>query len=73
MNGQLKIFSGNANPELAKKIAKFLKAPLGDALVTTFSEGEVRVKINEDVRGRDVFRIVGGRVVAAQFGPSLRL
>ena len=55
MNGQLKIFSGNANPELAKKIAKCLKATLGDALVTTFSEGEIRVKINEDVRGRDVF------------------
>ena len=57
MNGRLKIFSGNANPELAKKIAKYLKLPLGDALVTTFSEGEVRVKINEDVRGRDVFII----------------
>lgn len=55
MNGQLKIFSGNANPELAKKISKILKVPLGDALVTTFSEGEIRVKINEDVRGRDVF------------------
>ncbi len=55
MNGQLKIFSGNSNPELAKKIAKFLKVSLGDALVTTFSEGEIRVKINEDVRGRDVF------------------
>jgi len=55
VNGQLKIFTGNANPELAKKICKFLKTPLGDALVTTFSEGEIRVKINEDVRGRDVF------------------
>ena len=55
MNGQLKMFSGNANPELANKIAKYLKVPLGDALVTTFSEGEIRVKINEDVRGRDVF------------------
>ena len=55
MNGQLKVFSGNANPELAKRIVKFLKVPLSDALVTTFSEGEVRVKINEDVRGRDVF------------------
>ena len=55
MNGQMKIFSGNANPELAKKISKFLKVPLGDATVSTFSEGEIRVKINEDVRGRDVF------------------
>ncbi len=57
MNGQVKLFSGNANPELAKSICKYLKAPLGDALVTTFSEGEIRVKINEDVRGRDVFII----------------
>lgn len=57
MNGHLKIISGNANPELAAKIAKYLKTPLGDALVTTFSEGEIRVKINEDVRGRDVFII----------------
>ena len=55
MNGQLKIFSGNANPELARKIAKYLKVSVGDALVTTFSEGEIRVKVNEDVRGRDVF------------------
>ncbi len=55
MNGKLKIFCGNANPDLAKKIAAYLKQPLGDILVTTFSEGEIRVKINEDVRGRDVF------------------
>lgn len=55
MNGKLKLFSGNANTELAKQIASFLKTPLGDALVTTFSEGEIRVKIDEDVRGRDVF------------------
>ena len=57
MNGRLKLFTGNANPELAKKIARVLKVPLGDALVTAFSEGEIRVKINEDVRGRDVFII----------------
>jgi len=55
VNGKLKIFCGNANPDLAKKIAAYLKQPLGDILVTTFSEGEIRVKINEDVRGRDVF------------------
>ncbi len=55
MNGQIKLFTGNANPELAKKIARFLHVKIGDAMVTTFSEGEIRVKINEDVRGRDVF------------------
>ena len=55
MNGELRIFSGNANIELAKKISKYLGVQLGDVLVGTFSEGEIRVKINEDVRGRDVF------------------
>jgi ribose-phosphate pyrophosphokinase len=53
----LKIFSGTANPELAKNIAKSLKVPLGDITVSRFSEGEIRVKINEDVRGRDIFII----------------
>ncbi len=55
MSGKIKIFSGNASPALAKDIAKYLKIPLGDAMVSTFSEGEIRVKINEDVRGADVF------------------
>lgn len=55
MNGKIKIFTGNANPELAKKIAKDLKTDISNALVGTFSEGEIRVKINEDVRGTDVF------------------
>src|SRR5579862_2117789 len=53
----LKIFSGTANPELAKNIAKSLKVPLGEIMVSRFSEGEIRVKINEDVRGKDVFII----------------
>jgi ribose-phosphate pyrophosphokinase len=57
MNGQLVVFSGNSNPALAKAICKYLKIPLGDAIVSKFSEGEVRVKINQDVRGRDVFII----------------
>jgi ribose-phosphate pyrophosphokinase len=51
----LKIFSGTANPELAKKICEFLKVPLGELMVSRFSEGEIRIKINEDVRGRDIF------------------
>ncbi len=53
----LKIFNGTANPELAKDIAKSLKVPLGDLMVSHFSEGEIRIKINEDVRGRDIFLI----------------
>jgi ribose-phosphate pyrophosphokinase len=52
---KLKIFSGNAHPELAKDICKYLKVELADALVSKFSEGEIRVKINENVRGKDVF------------------
>jgi ribose-phosphate pyrophosphokinase len=53
----LKVFSGTANLALAKNIAKSLGVPLGEVLVTRFSEGETRVKINEDVRGRDIFLI----------------
>lgn len=54
---KLKIFSGNANPELAQNICKVLGVTLGDALVGRFSEGEIRVKINDNVRGKDVFVI----------------
>ena len=54
---KLAIFSGNANPELANSICKDLKVKLQDALVGRFSEGEIRVKINENVRGKDVFII----------------
>jgi ribose-phosphate pyrophosphokinase len=52
---KLAVFSGNAHPELAKAICRCLKVKLSDALVTRFSEGEIRVKINENVRGKDVF------------------
>lgn len=52
---KLAILSGNAHPELAKSICQYLKIPLSDAMVTKFSEGEIRVKINENVRGKDVF------------------
>jgi len=52
---KLAVFSGNANIDLAKNICKELKAGLQDAFVGRFSEGEIRVKINENVRGKDVF------------------
>jgi len=52
---KLVIFSGNANMRLAKKICTYLNIKLGRALVTRFSDGEVRVKIGENVRGKDVF------------------
>lgn len=51
------IFSGNANPELAKRIAEHLNLPIGKAHVSCFSDGETMVEIDENVRGRDVFII----------------
>ena len=50
----LMVFSGNANPTLASKIASRLGVPLGKSLVTKFSDGEVRVELNENVRGKDI-------------------
>ncbi|MCR4430207.1 MAG: ribose-phosphate pyrophosphokinase [Tepidanaerobacteraceae bacterium] len=55
MDNRLEIFTGNANPELAKEIADKLGISLGDSVVNTFSDGEIQVKINESVRGADVF------------------
>lgn len=52
---KLVVFTGNANPELAKKVVKNLQLPLGDATVGKFSDGEVMVEIHENVRGKDVF------------------
>lgn len=52
---KLVVFTGNANPELAKKIANQLRIPLGNSVIDRFSDGEVRVEINENVRGKDVF------------------
>ncbi|MBI3312434.1 MAG: ribose-phosphate pyrophosphokinase [Candidatus Omnitrophica bacterium] len=49
------LFTGNSNPEFAERVARVLKIPVGKALVGRFSEGEIRVKINENVRGRDIF------------------
>jgi ribose-phosphate pyrophosphokinase len=55
MVDKLAVFSGNAHIALAKDICSVLKVKLQDALVGRFSEGEIRVKINENVRGKDVF------------------
>lgn len=51
------IFSGNANQDLAKRIVEHLNLPLGKALVGRFSDGEIMVEIQENVRGRDIFLI----------------
>ncbi len=51
------IFSGNANPELAKSIASYLETPLSKSTITRFSDGESFCEINENVRGVDAFVI----------------
>jgi len=51
----IKIFTGNAHPELAKEIADIVGVPMGNAVVGRFSDGEISVDINETVRGADVF------------------
>ena len=53
--GDMKIFSCNGNPDLAQKICDYMKMPLGQAFVGRFPDGEIDIKINEDVRGRDIF------------------
>lgn len=55
MSRELKIFSGNSNPALAHEICSYLGTKLGAATVSSFSDGEIRVKIEENVRGGDVF------------------
>ena len=52
-----RIFHGSANPQLAKDIAKLLNIPVGKALLSRFSDGEVRFEIAENIRGRDIFVI----------------
>ena len=61
---QLKVFTGNASPELARKICRHLRKPLGKARVTRFPDGEIWVKVEENVRGADVF------VVQPTFAPA---
>jgi ribose-phosphate pyrophosphokinase len=51
------IFSGNSNPVLAQKICDYLRMPLGGAKLSTFSDGEIQIEINDNVRMKDVFII----------------
>ena len=57
MKSSMQLFSGNANLPLAKKICEYLNIPLGEAEVKRFPDGEIDVKVLEDVRGADVFVI----------------
>ncbi|MBF0112763.1 MAG: ribose-phosphate pyrophosphokinase [Desulfamplus sp.] len=53
----MSLFSGNSNPTLAKRIAEYLSKPLGSAKLTRFSDGEIQVEIQENVRRQEVFVI----------------
>jgi ribose-phosphate pyrophosphokinase len=55
MSSKMMVFTGNANPELSQKVADRLYLGLGDAKVSTFSDGEITIELNENVRGKDVF------------------
>ncbi len=57
MSKTLKLISGSSNLSLSKEISQYLEIPLVDVLLTRFSDGEIRVQINENVRGADVFVI----------------
>ena len=54
-DSQIMVFTGNANPKLAQAVVEHLHLNMGDASVGSFSDGEVQVEINENVRGKDVF------------------
>jgi len=56
-DGQMMVFTGNANPQLAQAVANYLDLSLGKAVVGEFSDGETQIEITENVRGRDVFII----------------
>ena len=64
MKRERKIFSGRSNPELAKKIANSADCQLGDISIKSFSDGEIWVKYEENVRGQDVF------IIQSTNGPS---
>src|SRR6201990_261602 len=54
---ELKVFSGSANRDLADRICKYIGVPLGRAIISSFPDGETYVKIEENIRGHDVFII----------------
>jgi len=56
-SSRMMVFTGNANPALAKAVVGYLNLPLGQASVTRFSDGEIQVEVQENVRGKDVFII----------------
>jgi len=57
VGGNMKLFTGNANPALSKKIAEYLGTTLGQVEINHFPDGEIGLKIKENIRGQDVFAI----------------
>src|SRR3989338_533956 len=57
IKNNISILTGNSNLTLAKTICKYLNIPLSGAMVDRFPEGEIRVQINDNIRGKDVFII----------------
>ncbi|MBW1650308.1 MAG: ribose-phosphate pyrophosphokinase [Deltaproteobacteria bacterium] len=57
MNNDIMLFSGNSNCKLAQAVCQYIKLPLGSAKVDRFSDGEIRIEINENVRLKDIFII----------------
>ncbi len=57
LENELGLFSGRANPELANEIARYIEVPLGDIELSSFSDKEMYVRINQNIRGKDVFLI----------------
>ncbi len=57
LENELGLFSGRANPELANEIARYIEVPLGDIELSSFSDREMYVRINQNIRGKDVFLI----------------
>jgi ribose-phosphate pyrophosphokinase len=55
MKGRLLVFSGTANPSLAQRVCDYLNIPPANAQISRFPDGEIEVKVNEDVRGADVY------------------
>jgi len=57
VSNRMVVFTGNANPALAKSVAGYLNLPMGKAIVGRFSDGEIMVEVRENIRGKDVFII----------------
>ncbi len=55
MSAKMMVFTGNANRTLSEKVVRILNLPMGNAKVGKFSDGEINVELNENVRGKDVF------------------